>query len=173
MGDPLLESTEMGPVVGEDHYNKVWSYIDGAIAGGEGELLAGGQRYTEGPLSEGWFVPPTVFGGVDPTCTIAREEVFGPVVTLTPVDDLDEALAIANDTRYGLASGIFTTSVDSAEKASRELQAGQVYVNQWFAPGGLQAPSQGYKTSGLGGVGIEKYLQTKNIFTRSTPIAGN
>ncbi|HEU4849357.1 MAG TPA: aldehyde dehydrogenase family protein [Terrimesophilobacter sp.] len=169
VGDPLLESTEMGPVVGEDHYSKVWSYIDGAIAGGEGELLAGGQRYTEGPLSEGWFVPPTVFGGVDPSCTIAREEVFGPVVTLTPVDDLDEALSIANDTRYGLASGIFTTSVDSAEKAARELQAGQVYVNQWFAPGGLQAPSQGYKTSGLGGVGIEKYLQTKNIFIRSTP----
>lgn len=172
VGDPLLEDTAMGPVVGEDHYNKVWGYIDGAIASGEGELLAGGERYTDGPLSEGWFVPPTVFGNVDSSCTIAREEIFGPVVTLTPVDDLDEALAIANDTRYGLASGIFTTSVGHAEKAARELQAGQVYVNQWFAPG-LQAPSQGYKTSGIGGVGIEKYLQTKNIFTRSSAPSGN
>lgn len=173
VGDPLLESTAMGSVVGEDHYNKIWNYIDGAIAGGEGELLAGGERYTDEFRAGGWFVPPTVFGGVAPSCTIAREEIFGPVVTLTPVDSLDEALAIANDTEYGLASGIFTSNVDSAERAARELQSGQVYINQWFAPGGLQAPSQGYKTSGIGGVGIEKYLQTKNIFTRSSAPSGN
>jgi acyl-CoA reductase-like NAD-dependent aldehyde dehydrogenase len=173
VGDPLLETTAMGPVVGEDHHNKIWSYIDNAISSGEGELLAGGERYTDELRAGGWFVPPTVFGNVAPTCTIAREEIFGPVVTLTPVDDLDEALSIANDTKYGLASGIFTSSVDLAEKAARELQAGQVYINQWFAPGGLQAPSQGYKTSGVGGVGIEKYLQTKNIFTRTAPPTGS
>jgi acyl-CoA reductase-like NAD-dependent aldehyde dehydrogenase len=162
----------MGPVVGEDHYNKVWGYIDNAISSGEGELLAGGKRYTDDLRAGGWYVPPTVFGDVAPSCTIAKEEIFGPVVTLTVIDTLDEALAIANDTKYGLASGIFTSSVDSAEKAARELQAGQVYVNQWFAPGGLQAPSQGYKTSGVGGVGIEKYLQTKNIFTRTSAPSG-
>lgn len=173
VGDPLLEETAMGPVVGEDHYNKVWGYIDNAISGGEGELLAGGERYTDDLRAGGWYVPPTVFGDVAPSCTIAKEEIFGPVVTLTVIDTLEEALAIANDTKYGLASGIFTTSVDSAEKAARELQAGQVYVNQWFAPGGLQAPSQGYKTSGVGGVGIEKYLQTKNIFTRTAAPSGN
>ena len=168
VGDPLLESTAMGPVVGEDHYNKIWGYVDNAISSGEGELLAGGTRYTDDLRAGGWYVPPTVFGDVAPSCTIANDEIFGPVVTLTVIDTLDEALAIANDTKYGLASGIFTSSVDSAEKAARELQAGQVYVNQWFAPGGLQAPSQGYKTSGVGGVGIEKYLQTKNIFTRTS-----
>lgn len=173
VGDPLLESTGMGPVVGEDHYNKIWSYIDGAIKDGQGELLAGGERYTDDLRGGGWFVPPTVFGGVEPSCTIAQDEIFGPVVTLTPIDTLDEALEIANDTKYGLASGIFTSSVDSAERAARELQSGQVYINQWFAPGGLQAPSQGYKTSGVGGVGIEKYLQTKNIFTRTTPSSSN
>ncbi len=173
VGDPLLESTAMGPVVGEDHYGKIWGYIENAISSGEGELLAGGERYSDDLRSAGWFVPPTVFGNVAPSCTIAREEIFGPVVTLTPVDSLDEALEIANDTKYGLASGIFTTSVDSAEKAARELQAGQVYINQWFAPGGLQAPSQGYKTSGVGGVGMEKYLQTKNIFTRTSAPSGS
>lgn len=173
VGDPLLEGTAMGPVVGEDHYNKIWGYIDNAISSGEGELLAGGERYTDDLRAGGWFVPPTVFGNVAPSCTIAREEIFGPVVTLTPIDTLDEALEIANDTPYGLASGIFTSSVDSAEKAARELQAGQVYVNQWFAPGVIQAPSHGYKTSGLGGVGMEKYLQTKNIFTRTSAPSGN
>lgn len=173
VGDPLLEGTAMGPVVGEDHYNKIWKYIDNAVLSREGELLVGGERYTDKLREGGWFVPPTVFGNVEPSCTIAREEIFGPVVTLTPVADLDEALAIANDTKYGLASGIFTTSVDHAEKAARELQAGQVYINQWFAPGGLQAPSQGYKTSGVGGVGIDKYLQTKNIFTRTTAPSSN
>lgn len=173
VGDPLLEVTAMGPVVGEEHYEKVWGYIDNAISSGEGELLAGGERYTDDLRAGGWFVPPTVFGDVAPSCSIAKEEIFGPVVTLTVIDTLDEALAIANDTKYGLASGIFTNSVDSAEKAARELQSGQVYINQWFAPGGLQAPSQGYKTSGVGGVGIEKYLQTKNIFTRTAAPSGN
>lgn len=167
VGDPLLDSTEMGPVVGEDHYNKIWGYIDHAVKNGEGELLVGGEHYTDELRAGGWYVPPTVFGNVTPGCVIEKEEIFGPVVTLTPFETLDEALAIANDTTFGLASGIFTSSVENAEKAARELQAGQVYVNQWFAPGGLQAPSQGYKTSGLGGVGIEKYLQTKNIFIRS------
>ncbi len=166
VGDPLVEGTQMGPVVGEVHFEKIWGYIDHAIKNGEGELLVGGERYTDDVRAGGWFVPPTVFGGVTPGCVIEKEEIFGPVVTLTPFDTLDEALAIANDTTFGLASGIFTSTVENAEKAARELQAGAVYVNQWFG-GGMQAPAQGYKTSGLGGVGIEKYLQTKNIFTRT------
>ncbi|WP_430592068.1 aldehyde dehydrogenase family protein [Humidisolicoccus flavus] len=165
VGDPLEETTEMGPVVGGAHAEKVWSYIDTAIERGDGQLIAGGDRYSD-ERAGGWFIPPTVLDNVSPQCTIAREEVFGPLVTLTPVADLDEALQLANDSDYGLASGIFTSSVESAERAARSLQAGQVYVNQWFAPGGLQAPSQGYKHSGLGGVGIEKYQQVKNVFTR-------
>jgi len=166
VGDPLDEGTEMGPVVGGDHYDSIWSYLDEAMSRGDGSVLAGGERY-EGELADGWYIPPTVIADVDPSCRIAREEVFGPVVTLTPVDDLDHALRIANDSDYGLSAGIFTTNVEHAERAARELEAGQVYVNQWFAPGVLQAPSGGYKHSGYGLVGIEKYQQSKNVFVRS------
>jgi len=97
---------------------------------------------------------------------VMREEIFGPVVSVAPFDTIDEGLAIANDTSYGLASGVFTTSVDSAEYVAARLKAGQVYVNQWFAPGVLEAPSHGYRQSGYGGVGMRKYLQSKNVFTR-------
>lgn len=166
VGNPLDASTTTGPVVGGDHYDKIWSYIDAAKSDGSGTVVTGGERYSDGPLSDGWFIPPTVFADVVPTCAMFMEEIFGPVVSVTPFDEIDEALALANATDYGLAAGVFTESVTDAAYVANNLQAGQVYVNQWFAPGVLQAPSHGYKRSGYGGVGIEKYLQVKNIFTR-------
>jgi len=164
VGDPLDPETELGPVISAEHAAKVWRYID--IGKDEGRLVTGGSPYADPARSNPTFIPPTVFADTDPGCRIMREEIFGPVVALQPFDTLEEALRIANDTTYGLASGLFTSDLDRAAYLSRGLKAGQVYVNQWFSPGVLEAPSQGYKQSGYGGVGIEHYQQSKNVFTR-------
>ncbi|HET9878429.1 MAG TPA: aldehyde dehydrogenase family protein [Candidatus Limnocylindria bacterium] len=169
VGDPLDPETELGPVVSTGHAGKVWSYID--IGRTEGRLVTGGVPYDEGHRSLKTYIPPTVFADTDPTCRIMREEIFGPVVALQAFDTLDDALAIANDTTYGLASGLFTSDLDRAAYLSQGLKAGQVYVNQWFSPGVLEAPSHGYRQSGYGGVGMEKYQQSKNVFTRVNPPA--
>jgi betaine-aldehyde dehydrogenase len=164
VGEPLDPSTELGPVIAASHGAKVWEYIE--IGKAEARLLTGGVPYTDPIRSKGAYIPPTVFVDATPTCRIAREEIFGPVVTIVPFDTEAEALAIANDTTYGLSAGLFTRDLDRAWRLARGLQAGQVYVNQWFSPGVLEAPGHGYKQSGYGGVGIEKYSQRKEVFFR-------
>jgi acyl-CoA reductase-like NAD-dependent aldehyde dehydrogenase len=164
VGEPLDPETEIGPVIAASHGAKIWEYIE--IGKREATLATGGTPYTDELRSSGAYIPPTVFIDATPTCRIAREEIFGPVVAILPFDTEAEALAIANDTSYGLASGLFTRDLDTAWRVARRLKAGQVYVNQWFAPGVLEAPSHGYKQSGYGGVGIEKYMQSKNVFFR-------
>jgi acyl-CoA reductase-like NAD-dependent aldehyde dehydrogenase len=167
VGEPLDPETELGPVIAASHGAKVWDYIE--IGKREARLATGGERYSDPVRSRGAYIPPTVFVDVTETCRIAREEIFGPVVALLPFDTEDEALRIANDTSYGLASGVFTTNLDRAWRVVRRLRAGQVYVNQWFSSGVLESPSHGYKQSGYGGVGIEKYQQSKNVFFRVAP----
>lgn len=164
VGDPLDPETQLGPLIARSHAAKVWSFIE--IGKAEARLLTGGEPYTDPVRSAGPYVPPTVFADVPPSCRIAREEIFGPVVAVLPFETEEEAIAISNATTYGLASGLFTRDVDRAWRLARRLKAGQVYVNQWFSPGVLEAPSQGYRRSGYGGVGIEKYLQSKNVFFR-------
>lgn len=163
VGDPLEPGTELGPVIGRGHAAKVWNYIE--IGKKEGRLVTGGVPYTDPVRSKGCYIPPTIFADATPTCRIAREEIFGPVLTIIPFDTLEEALRISNDTTYGLSSGVFTQDLDKAWRVSRGLKAGQVYVNTWFGPV-LEEAAQGYKQSGYGGVGMEKYMQTKNVFFR-------
>ncbi|HEX5591344.1 MAG TPA: aldehyde dehydrogenase family protein [Candidatus Limnocylindrales bacterium] len=164
VGEPLDPATELGPVIAASHAAKVWDYIE--IGKGESTLATGGVPYTDEVRSRGAYIPPTVFTGATPSCRFAREEIFGPVVAIVPFDTEAEALAVSNDTTYGLAAGLFTRDLDRAWRVAKGLQAGQVYVNQWFSPGVLEEPSHGYKQSGYGGVGIEKYQQSKNVFFR-------
>ena len=117
-GDPKQEPTQLGPLASEEHYKKVRSYLDGIEADG-GIIRTGG-------LGEGWVVLPTVVENAPPTARICREEVFGPVVTITPFDTDDEAIALANDTRYGLNAMVFTENLSRAHRAAAALKAGTV-----------------------------------------------
>jgi aldehyde dehydrogenase (NAD+) len=131
MGDPASMETQVGPVTTIPQYEKVLSYID--IAKGEGaETALGGAKATRPECGEGWFVEPTIFTGVDNQMRIAQEEVFGPVLSVIPFDDEEEAVAIANDINFGLAAGVWTQNIGRAIKISERLQAGTVWVNPIF-----------------------------------------
>ncbi|MBP2252407.1 aldehyde dehydrogenase (NAD+) [Halarchaeum solikamskense] len=158
---PVLDDPDMGPLVSEAHYEKVRGYIESAREV-IGEPVTGGRALDRA----GYFVEPTVFDDVPNDARIAREEVFGPVLTVTTFADEEEAIALANDTEYGLTAGIFTENHGRAHRFSRDVEAGVVYVNEWFAPG-VEAPFGGYKKSGIGReAGLEAvrgYTQTKAV----------
>ena len=162
-GDPFEEGTRLGPLVSAAQRDRVRSYIDKGV--GEGaDLLTGGADAPEG-LDHGYFVRPTVFSSVTRDMTIAREEIFGPVLAIIPYDSEDEAVDIANDTDYGLAGGVWSGDPERAKAVARRLRTGQVEVNGGgFNP---MAPFGGYKQSGngreLGAYGLEEYLEVKSL----------
>jgi (Z)-2-((N-methylformamido)methylene)-5-hydroxybutyrolactone dehydrogenase len=166
MGDPLLDTTQVGPVTTRPQYKKVLDYIDVAQTEGATCVL-GGSAATRPECGNGWFVEPTVFTDVKPTMRIAQEEVFGPVLSIIPFDDEEEAVAIANDTQYGLAAGVWTQSIKTAFTMSRRLEAGTVWINTYRATSYL-SPFGGYKRSGIGresGLSaIREYLQEKSVW---------
>jgi acyl-CoA reductase-like NAD-dependent aldehyde dehydrogenase len=144
---------------------RVLRYID--IAKKEGaELIAGGGRADIG-TGKGYFVQPTVFSGVTPAMTIAREEIFGPVLAVIDFDGVDEAVARANDSQYGLAAAVWTKDIKKAHTVARRLQAGTVWINAYNVYD-TAAPFGGYKESGFGrelGVhALEHYTQTKTVW---------
>ncbi|MGW5644599.1 aldehyde dehydrogenase family protein [Saccharopolyspora sp. NPDC003752] len=162
VGDPTDESTRIGPMVSEAQRDRVVDYIRKGIEEGA-KLVAGGPERPEG-LEKGFFVRPTVFAGVTPEMTIAQEEIFGPVLSILPYRDEDEAVRIANGTDYGLAGAVFGSD-ERALAVARRLRTGQVDVNGGrFNP---NAPFGGYKQSGngreFGRHGIEEFLETKSI----------
>ena len=122
---------------------------------------------TRPECGDGWFVEPTVFTGVKPAMRIAQEEVFGPVLSVIPFDDEDEAIAIANDTQYGLAAGVWTQSIGSRSTWPQRLEAGTVWINTYRAMSYL-SPFGGYKRSGIGResglTAIREYLQEKSVW---------
>jgi acyl-CoA reductase-like NAD-dependent aldehyde dehydrogenase len=144
VGDPLDEGTNVGPLVSEEQRDRVARYL--ALGREDGAVPMVGGSVLDGP---GYFVAPTVFTGVGNGMRIAQEEIFGPVVSVIPFDEEDDALALANDTRYGLASALWTRDLGRAHRMARRLQAGTVWVNSW---GGLDPtlPFGGYKESGVG-----------------------
>lgn len=166
MGDPMDLTTQVGPVTTRPQYERILSYID--IAKSEGARCALGGAPAERPeCGNGWFVEPTVFADVDNKMRIAQEEVFGPVVSVIPFKNDDEAYQLANDTAYGLAAGVWTSSIKRATVAPKRLQAGTVWVNTYRAASFLM-PFGGLKTSGLGrenGIeAIDPYLETKSVW---------
>jgi acyl-CoA reductase-like NAD-dependent aldehyde dehydrogenase len=166
MGDPLDLSTQVGPVTTRAQFEKVLRYIQ--IAREEGAVCRlGGASAHRPECGQGWFVEPTIFTEVRPAMRIAQEEVFGPVLAVIPFDDDDDAVRIANDTIYGLAAGVWTTSIRRALLMSQRLQAGTVWVNTYRAVS-YMSPFGGYKRSGVGrenGIeAIREYLQTKSIW---------
>lgn len=165
LGDPLLEETTMGPLTTENQFDTVMRYIE--TGKGEADLLCGGGRPVDPEFPDGWYVEPTVFGGVANDATIAQEEIFGPVQTIITFEDYDEAIELANDTRYGLASGIGTERTSLVHQAADDLDAGLVYVNE-YGPILPEAPYGGYKRSGfgkdLGLEAIDHYQQQKTVY---------
>ncbi|PCH61902.1 MAG: aldehyde dehydrogenase family protein [SAR86 cluster bacterium] len=162
VGDPNDENTRLGPVVSELQFNKIQDLINAAIAEGA-ELVAGGPGRPEG-LDKGYYVRPTVFGNVNNEMTIAREEVFGPVLTILPYEDDDDAVRIANDTEYGL-SGYVSGEPEHARAIAKRIRTGMVHING--AGPDFTAPFGGYKKSGNGRewglAGFEEFLETKSI----------
>jgi aldehyde dehydrogenase (NAD+) len=162
VGDPNAESTRIGPVVSDVQFARIQGLLEKGVAEGA-TLEAGGPGRPEG-LENGYFVQPTVFSHVTNDMTIAREEIFGPVMVMIGYDDDDDAVRIANDTAYGL-SGYVSGSGDRARAIARRIRSGNVHVNG--APNDLNAPFGGYKQSGNGREwgehGIEEFLETKSI----------
>jgi len=166
MGDPRLPETEMGTAANEPQFTKILSFIDAAKHDGA-RLVAGGGR-AEGPgLDKGFFIQPTIFADVRNDMKVAAEEIFGPVLSIIPFTDEEEAVQIANDTSYGLASGVWSENISRCMRMMRAINSGVVWVNTYrvAAP---QAPFGGMKDSGFGRVrgeaGILEFTQTKNVF---------
>jgi len=165
MGDPFAPTTSMGPVVSEAAADRILGVVRAAEVGGHGKLVAGGRR-AGGSLATGAFVQPTVFADVDPASPLAQDEVFGPVLAVSPFDDEDEAVTLANGTRFGLAGYIWTTDLARAHRVAARLDAGYVSVN---GLAGLPpaAPFGGWKASGHGTEGgpdgVQEFLHTKNV----------
>ncbi|MDD3353449.1 aldehyde dehydrogenase family protein [Zoogloea sp.] len=163
VGDPLDEATTMGPSANKAQYERVQAYIATSIEEGA-KLVGGGLGRPEG-LSRGYFSRPTVFSRVTPEMTIAREEVFGPVLSILTYKDEEDAIRIANDTPYGLSGYVSSASQARARSVARRLRTGNVHLNG--APNDQTAPFGGYKQSGLGrewgAWGLEEFLETKAI----------
>jgi acyl-CoA reductase-like NAD-dependent aldehyde dehydrogenase len=162
--DPFGERNGIGPLVSDVQRERVRGYIRKGLEEGA-RLVTGGEEPPEDLPQEGFYVRPTVFSDVTPEMTIAREEIFGPVLVLIPYDSEEEAVRIANDTVYGLAAGVWSGDPERAQRVARRLRAGQVEVN-----GGrfdLRAPFGGYKQSGNGRengkLGLEEYLEAKAL----------
>jgi len=166
LGNPAELTTQIGPITTQAQRAKILSYLDIARNEGAQEVLGGKVPDAEA-LRDGWFVEPTIFCGVNNQMRIAREEVFGPVLSIIPFGDEDEAYAIANDSPYGLAAGLWTGDMARALRGSAVLEAGTVWVNSYRAVS-YMAPFGGYKRSGVGRESgqeaIDAYLQTKTVW---------
>lgn len=161
-GAGIFADTEMGPLVSDVQQNRVLGYIEKGLNEGA-ELLVGGEK----PQEQGYFVAPTIFANVKDEMTIAKEEIFGPVISALPYDDLDELIARANKTDYGLAAGVWTRDVANAHYIASKLRAGTVWVNTYNAFDAA-SPFGGYKQSGIGremgSYALDNYTEVKSVW---------
>ena len=162
-GDPFDAATTSSAIINKRQLDRVLGFIDKAPTEGA-RLVAGGDR-PGGDLAQGNFVNPTLFADVDNSMSVAREEVFGPVLVAMPFDDEAHAIALANDTDYGLGAGVYTTNIARAFRVAKAIRAGTVGINDYTV--WPSAPFGGYKQSGLGREGgwgsIEAFTETKSV----------
>ncbi|MBT5875268.1 MAG: aldehyde dehydrogenase [Candidatus Latescibacteria bacterium] len=164
--DPLDEKSQLGAIVSKAHMEKILAYVELARQEG-GEILVGGKQvYLEGRCRDGWFVAPTVIEGLSSDCRTNQEEIFGPVVTLSPFESEEEVLGFANGTAYGLAASLWTENLTRAHRVANHLQAGIVWINCWMLRD-LRTPFGGMKQSGVGREGgieaLRFFTEAKNV----------
>ena len=165
VGDPRAADVSIGPMIEQAHFDKVKTYLEKTLAQG-GTLIAGGNIRAE--MGSGWYIEPAIFDNITPEMTIFQEEVFGPLLAVTDFSTDEQAIALANNSRYGLAASFYTSSLSRALRVARAIQAGTVSVNG-FSEGSIATPFGGYKQSGFGGrdkglEALDQYLQTKTIW---------
>jgi acyl-CoA reductase-like NAD-dependent aldehyde dehydrogenase len=165
VGDPLEETTAMGPLVSKEQQERVQQYLE--IGAEEARVAAQGTTPSDARLANGYFVPPTIFADVDNKARIAREEIFGPVMAVIPFKEIDEVIELANDNEYGLAAAVWTKDIKKALNTARAIRAGIVWIND-SQPAPTEMPWGGYKQSGigreLGKDGIEDFLEKKSVY---------
>jgi aminomuconate-semialdehyde/2-hydroxymuconate-6-semialdehyde dehydrogenase len=166
VGNPLDKDTKVGAIVSQMHYDKVLSYLQLAKEEG-GTILTGGEAiHLEGDLKNGWYIAPTIIENLQYDCRTNTEEIFGPVVTITPFDTEEEALQMANCTEYGLASVIWTQDITRAHNMAAQIQSGIVWINCWLLRD-LRTPFGGVKQSGVGREGgweaMKFFTEPKNV----------
>ena len=163
VGDSLDPATQVGPMASARHRDRVEGYIEKGRTEG-GRIVAGGGRPPE--QDRGWFVQPTIFADVDNGDTIAREEIFGPVLAVIPYDGVDQAVAIANDSEFGLGGSVWSRDSERANDVAKRVQTGSIGINHYMID--PAAPFGGVKASGLGRElgpeGLEAYLQLQSIY---------
>jgi aldehyde dehydrogenase (NAD+)/betaine-aldehyde dehydrogenase len=158
-----LEDPTLGPLISSNQRDRVLDYVQ--IGSSEGHLVCGGKRLSGGKFGEGYFVEPTILDGVSPESRVFQEEIFGPVLVITPFDGIDQAIEFANATNFALVAGIWTTNINTAQRMVREVISGQVFVNAYGASGGVELPFGGFKESGYGrekgAEGLRGFVQVK------------
>lgn len=166
VGDPNEADSKMGALVSKPHYEKILDYI--ALAKEEGgKVLSGGEKvHVGGRCAEGYFIRPTVIEGLEYTCRTNQEEIFGPIVTITPFEDEEDLLKMANSVEYGLSATIFTQDIDRAHRVADKIEAGIVWINTWLLRD-LRTPFGGVKSSGVGREGgfeaLKFFTEAKNV----------
>ena len=166
VGDPMKDDTDLGAIVSKQHFEKILSYIDLAEKEG-GKILCGGKIFRpEGRCKDGWFIEPAVIEGLKYDCRTNQEEIFGPVVTITPFESEDEVMMMANSTQYGLASIIWTENLTRAHRLAAKIKSGIVWINCWMERD-LRTPFGGMKNSGVGREGgfeaLRFFTEPKNV----------
>jgi betaine-aldehyde dehydrogenase len=171
-GDPMDPATNFGALISKDHQEKVLSYIETGKKEGA-ELLTGGHALKPDNSPNGYFVAPTIFGQCTDEMTLSKEEIFGPVMSVLPFTDEDEVIARANDTRLGLAAGVFTQDITRAHRVIHQMQAGICWINAYGASP-AEMPVGGYKMSGIGRENgtetLKAYTQIKAVYVGMQPL---
>lgn len=162
---PGVEDKEIGPILNKKQFDQIMNKIQDAKSAGK--IIVGGETVTISGSEGGYYIQPTIIDGLDNTHALAKEEIFGPVLTVFTFETIEEAIELANSTDYGLVAGIWTRNIDVAHFVASKVKSGQVFINNYGAAGGVQMPFGGYKKSGIGRekgfIALRNYTQVKNI----------